>query len=60
MTDILDVQVMLSNFEGRDRVSLKEFIGYASMIVEEDAFNEGIHDAEVTAEQKRALTDEPE
>lgn len=41
MTDILDVEVMLSNFEGRTKVSLREFIGYASMILEETAFREG-------------------
>lgn len=41
MTDILDVEVMLSNFEGRDKVSLREFIGYASMIVEETAYIAG-------------------
>lgn len=51
MTDILDFEVLLSNFEGRDRVSLREFIGYASMGVEEDAYREGVRDAEVTAEQ---------
>ena len=41
MTDILDVEILLSNFEGRDRVSLREFIGYASMAIHEEAFNEG-------------------
>jgi len=41
MEDILDVEILLSNFEGRDRVSLREFIGYAAMAIQEDAFNKG-------------------
>jgi len=34
MTGILDIGVMLSRFEGRDRVSVREFLGYASMQLE--------------------------
>ena len=57
MPDILDFEVMLSNFEGRDKVSLREFIRYASMGVEENAFREGVRDAEETAEQVEAVKD---
>ncbi len=39
--DILDIEVLLSNFEGRDRVSLREFTGYASMIMAEQDYRKG-------------------
>ena len=42
LRNILDVEVMLSNFDGRDRVSVSEFLGYASMSIEEAAFREGV------------------
>ena len=38
MTDISDVRVLLSNFEGQDSVSVREFLSYASMILEETTY----------------------
>lgn len=47
MINILDFEVMLSNFEGRDRVSLREFISCAGSGVEEIAYREGAGNSEV-------------
>lgn len=44
-SNILDIEVELSNFEGRDRVSLREFLGYANMVVAEGNYREGVADA---------------
>jgi len=38
--DLMEIEVMLSNFEGRSKVSVREFLGYARMEIEEDAFRE--------------------
>ena len=39
--NILKVNVSLSNFEGRDSVSVEEFLGYASMSIAEDNYRAG-------------------
>ena len=39
--NILEVKVSLSNFEGRDSVSVSEFLRHASMSIAEDNYREG-------------------
>jgi len=39
MTDILDIKVMLSNFDGQEKINVRELIGYASMQLEEIAYH---------------------
>lgn len=45
--DILKQEVLLSNFDGRDRVSVSEFIGYAAMQIAEEHFRWGMKLAKV-------------
>lgn len=44
--NILEVEVSLSNFEGRESVSVAEFLGYASMSIAEDNYRAGRREEE--------------